>query len=382
VSRGAAAALAGLVLILAALTFEAQPLFVPGVAFIIIGVITPRWVWLATRGASLDRRLQARRVIEDEPLEATVTVTRGAFGLPRAEIADPLADHPVPLGRRLAPITGRRATSLRLQARFSRRGRVKLPPPSLLVSDALDLATGVCQGTGSDGEVLVLPRTERVRWISTALGDRLDQPRTRALLEPVAATEVDGLRPYRPGTPASRIHWPAVARGAGLLERRLLADADSRPLVVLDARCDRGPEELDAAVRAAASLALELARRGGCGLLLPGRRRSLQIDADLAAWPAAHAQLAVVEGGPTTRPPTLAPGAIAGDVFYVAAAPLRRAPATLFSAPRGLVAVVLPESLTTGISRAPSFEVAGCSGFVFRAGHASPVRRTSARLVA
>jgi uncharacterized protein (DUF58 family) len=370
------------VLILAALTFEAQPLFVPGVAFMIIGVLTPRWVWMATRRARIVRRLQARRVIEDEPLEAVVSVTRGACGLPRADVVDPLADQPVPLGRGLSLITGRRTVTLRLEARFSRRGRVKLPPPSLLVRDALDLATGVCQGAGSDREVLVLPRTDRVRWINTALGDRLDQPRTRALLEPVAATEVDGLRPYRPGTPASRIHWPAVARGAGLLERRLLADADRRPLVVLDARCSGPLEELDAAVRAAASLALELARRGGCGLLLPGRRRSVQIDPDLAAWPAAHAQLAVVEGGPTTRPPTVGPGAIAGDVFYVAAAPLRRAPATLLNGSRGLAAVVLPESLSAGMSRAPSFEVAGCHGFVFRGGHSSSAARSSARLVA
>ena len=56
-----------------------------------------------------------------------------------------------------------------------------------------------------------------------------------AASEAMAAVDVDGLRPYRPGTPASRIHWPAVARGAGLIERRLQADGDSRPMIVLDA---------------------------------------------------------------------------------------------------------------------------------------------------
>ena len=93
-----------------------------------------------------------------------------------------------------------------------------------------------------------------------------------------AAVDMDGLRPYRVGTPASRIHWPAVARGHGLIERRLQADGDSRPLVVLDARLpgpDAQSELLDAAVRAAASLVLELARRGGCGLLLPGEQRPI-----------------------------------------------------------------------------------------------------------
>jgi uncharacterized protein (DUF58 family) len=31
----------------------------------------------------------------------------------------------------------------------------------------------------------------------------------------------DGLQPYTPGTPIGRIHWPALARGAGLQQRRL-----------------------------------------------------------------------------------------------------------------------------------------------------------------
>ena len=80
-----------------------------------------------------------------------------------------------------------------------------------------------------------------------------------------------------------------------MLERRLTADGDSAPLVVLDASAPPSEEALDMAVRAAASLCLHLARRGGCALLLPGDRRPLFVAPDLAAWPAAHARLAVVE---------------------------------------------------------------------------------------
>ena len=102
-----------------------------------------------------------------------------------------------------------------------------------------------------------------------------------------AELDLDGLRPYREGTPASRIHWPAVARSGEMLERRLTADADSAPLVVLDAPRPPSEEALDMAVRAAASLCVHLARRRACALLLPGDRRPTALAPDLAAWPAA-----------------------------------------------------------------------------------------------
>src|SRR5439155_4932797 len=141
-------------------------------------------------------------------------------------------------------------------------------------------------GTGPAQELLVLPRTEPVSWSTRERAARSEGPDRRPVDEPPASVDVDGLRPYRPGTPASRIHWAALARGAGLLERRLRSDGDTRPLVVLDARGSGPPEHLDAAVRAAASLTLELARRGGCRLLLPGERRAVAVEADLASWPA------------------------------------------------------------------------------------------------
>ena len=111
-----------------------------------------------------------------------------------------------------------------------------------------------------------------------------------------AELDLDGLRPYRPGASASRIHWPAYARTGEMLERRLVAESESSPLVVLDSRRASSEESLDAAVRAAASLCVHLARFGGVGVLLPGDRRVTQVASDLVAWPAVHARLAVVEG--------------------------------------------------------------------------------------
>src|SRR5204863_261368 len=89
-------------------------------------------------------------------------------------------------------------------------------------------------------------------------------------------------RPYQTSSPASRIHWPALARGHGMMERRLRMDMDARPLVVLDTRGPAGEDAVDEAVRAAASLALHLARAGGCALLLPGERRA---TTGVGSWP-------------------------------------------------------------------------------------------------
>ena len=48
--RAVAVALGGALLIVVALAFDTSPLFVPGVAFLAIGALTPALVWLQRRG--------------------------------------------------------------------------------------------------------------------------------------------------------------------------------------------------------------------------------------------------------------------------------------------------------------------------------------------
>ncbi|HYB28540.1 MAG TPA: DUF58 domain-containing protein [Solirubrobacteraceae bacterium] len=374
--RAAAVLAAGLALILIALTFEAAPLFVPGIALIVLGLAAPAWVHLAARGAAIERRLDSDRVVEEEPIEATIEVSRGNWGLPGAAVLDPLAGKPVLIHAPMSLISGGRTASVRIVARFPRRGIRRIDPPSLVVADALELAHAMVVSPSPPQELLVLPRTERVRWAPGA-GEKWRRAAGTASIEPLGATEVDGLRPYRHGTPASRIHWPALARGMGLLERRLRADTDSRPLVVVDARGSGPPEHLDAAVRAAASLVLELGGRVGCGLLLPGEHRPLEVEPDLAAWPIAHAKLALIEGGPDTRAPGLAPGARSAQVVYVAATTQSRLPAGLAGAGVRAAVLVIPKPLVTQPLHDATFEVAGCVGFVVGAG-----RRQRERAVA
>ncbi len=365
--RAAAVVVAGLALILVALLFDASPLFVPGIAITLLGAVAPAWVSLAARGATIERKLESERVIEDEPIEATIEVTRGHWGLPGAAVADPLAGEPVSIRGPMSLISGGTTASVRIVASFPRRGLRRIEPPTLIVSDALELARVVRLSASPPQELLVLPRTERVKWVPGA-GEKWRRATGAAPIEPFGATEIDGLRPYRQGTPASRIHWAALARGAGLLERRLRADTETRPLVVVDARCDGPLDHLDAAVRAAASLVLELGTRTGCGLLLPGEFRPLEIEPDLGAWPVAHARLAMIEGGPETRAPGLAPGARSAQVLYVAATRHARLPAGLAGAGVRAAILVVPKGLATQPRHEATFEVAGCLGFVVGAG--------------
>jgi len=351
---------AGAALIVVARLFDAVPLYVPGVAFLLIGVVAPVWIRLAARGASVQRRLNVRRIVEDEPFEFELQVRCGRTPALAGAILEPLVAEPIPLGPRLR--TGTR----RLTASFDRRGLRRLGPPALVIRDPFDVCRRVCPGTGPPQELLVLPRTEPIRFpaaLGTGVRTASASFRRADAREPasLAEVEIDGLRPYREGASASRIHWAALARGAGLLERRLRAESDARPLIVLDARGAAQPEDLDAAVRAAASIALDLAGHGGCALLLPGERRATPLDGGAGPWAAAHARLALIEDAPGMPAPFLSGvGVRRGPTFYIAARPLQRLPATADGVARAARVLIVPGRLA---GRVASFEVAGCSGY-------------------
>jgi uncharacterized protein (DUF58 family) len=354
--------------VLTAFTFDAAPLFVPGVAFVFLGVLAPLWVWFLARTASVERRLEQDRVVEGEPLEAMVEVHGW---IPGGHLSDPLLSGWVRL-------PGGRRTGIRVLARFERRGRRHLAPPAVAIHDPLGLAESTIISDRPAQDVLVLPRTERVSW--TRPGRDGAEPASRsARADLIAAVEVDGLRPYRLGTPASRIHWPALARGAGLLERRLRVDGDQTPLVVLDPRGASVESDLDAAVRAAASLTLELARKLGCRILLPGSRRPLAVEPDLVAWPTAHTRLALIEGGPQARAPALAGvRAALGALFYVTPRRIDRLESTLGNGGFAGTTMILVVPAGAGGRVRPSFTVAGCVGFTMRFGRHESIEREAA----
>jgi uncharacterized protein (DUF58 family) len=349
VRSAAGCAALGLLLLLVAGTFDAEPFYVTGSALVLLGAGAAGWITAGAWGAGVHRILERRSVIEEEPLVVRVEAVAGRFPLPPGFIDEPLLREPVQLQ------AGRRRSRVRIEATFTRRGRRVLAPPALVLRDPLGLAQRTIPASGPD-EVLVLPRTFPVRSLGTA-GEAADA-HARALLTAAAENEIDGLRPHREGAPASRIHWPAVARGAGLMERRLIAESDSRPLVVLDPRNPTSPESLDAAVRAAASLVRHFAKRSGCALLLPGDRRAQVVEADLAAWPKLHVRLALL--GDENGPSLVAAQNRRGLIAFVTARPVDRAPRGLGRTPGGLL-LVMPGEIP---GRRAVIEVAGCHGYI------------------
>ncbi|MDX6675630.1 MAG: hypothetical protein QOH11_3048 [Solirubrobacteraceae bacterium] len=354
--RGALATGAlGLALVLLGVIVNAEPLLVPGVALVALAAAAAGWVAAAARGATVERELSASRVMEEEPLNVRITARAGALPFPGGALEDSLLPQPARLP------AGRAVARVRIDVRFGRRGARALPAPALALRDPLGIAIRTVGG-GGEQRVLVLPRVHPV--MASGEGSPLQSGGSAA---PVAGAEVelDGLRPYRVGAPASRIHWAALARGAGLLERRLQPEGEGRPLVVLDAAGPAEADDLDAAVRAAASLAHALARGGGCSILLPGDRRATALEPDGRGWPAVHARLALV--GPGSPPSALgAAAAGAHAVYYVAARRGARAPHRLL---RGhghqRVVLVVPGGFA---GRRAAFAVAGCSGYVLASG--------------
>jgi uncharacterized protein (DUF58 family) len=345
----------GLALCLSAAVFDTPSLYLPGVALLVIAFGLSAWVRLAARGANVVRAAGPHTVVEEEAWPLRLEVRTGVLPAPGGELLEPLLGWPL-------PIAGRWSRRARINVRFSRRGRRRLEPARLVIRDPLRLDAVELLGDGEQ-DVLVLPRIEPVAPAGEGGGagrsalDAGHAPAGRSLDRSVAELEIDGLRPYREGAPASRIHWPAVARSGEILERRLIAELESAPLVVLDASTPAGEEPLDAAVRAAGSLCVYLARGGGCAVLLPGERRQVELDSDLVAWPQVHVRLALVEaGGP---PPALSRGARGGAVFWVTATSARRPPKVLERIPASARWLVTPAPLP---GHAVVFTVAGCSG--------------------
>jgi len=323
-----------------------------------MALVASVWVGLATP-RRLEREAGPPRIIEGQLYPLRIRAHGARVSPPSGELTDAALAEPVAIGPRWS---GR----LDQATIFSGRGMHRLTPARLEVRDPLGLRVVVIE-SDDPGELLVLPRIEPV----VAAGRGADGVRTSSIagLEDGAAAsrldaraielEIDGLRAYREGSPASRIHWPAFARTGELVERRLIAGADAAPLVAVDATRPQSAQALDIAVRAAASLCSHLGQGGGCAVLLPGDRRPAEIEPDMRAWPQIHARLALLTAG--GRPPAALKTLRSGAVFWVTAQERPSLPAALRSGGTGKRYLVTP-SLDEQPSRSAAFTVAGCEG--------------------
>jgi uncharacterized protein (DUF58 family) len=339
--------------VLAGAAFDSPSLYVPGIALALLVAGSRIWVRLAAREAWIERERGPWSIVEGESCKFLVTAHAGRIPLPGGRVVHPLARSSTAIGVRLP-------RRVMVEVPGLRRGRHLLEPVTLEVIDPFRLTRAAVRA-GERDQVLVLPRIEPVVTrpgrgsAGVEGGEGIEGLGSAGLDTRSIDFEVDGIRPYRDGSPASRIHWPTAARVGELVERRLVAGADSSPLVVLDSSVPGDDDAVDRAVRAAASLCVHLAPLGGCALLLSGDRRPHEIDPLLRTWPQIHARLALVEGGGS--PPVVRRGlaARADTVFWVTASGTPPASAGLAGASTYLVAQASPAG-------GAAFSVAGCDG--------------------
>ena len=343
-----------LALVVAGVAFDTLSVLVCGSALAVLVLAATAWVRTATLATRIERLPGPTRMGEDEAYPLRVRVARGRLPLPPAVLADPILPEPVAVGSLSASL-------ISVAAPAPARGRHLVGPARLELSDPVGLARREIV-TAAAEELLVLPRIEAVRLSGGAGREEgwmagLDHGGDGPGIESGAIDlEMDGLRPYRPGSPASRIHWRTVARTGEMHERRFVAGADAAPLIALDASDPAGREELECAVRAAASLCFHLARRGGCAILVGDRSSPSVVDPRLRSWADVHARLALVKAGDPVPRPRQGAGRLA--TFWVTASTSSGAARTAARRMPGAY-VVSPAPL--GGARV-AFTVAGCSG--------------------
>ena len=273
-------------------------LMAPAVGLAVVAVAAWATVGFAARRLSISRHVLTEEALEDGPIAVRFEV--GGLGrLPIRLEAQVDGAVWVPLG----------VAGGEVLLTIGRRGAYRLGPSPLRLRDALGIVERRLH-VGRGVPLLVLPRPD-----ASALA-------ARPWAGP-ADDDLDGLVPYTPGTPIGRIHWPTLARGAGLHARRIATAAGGLPLVVVETSGAPEASAVDWAARVCAGYILGLARTGGCRVLLPGDRAATTVTDTAGQWRAVHRRLAVMQPSGHGTPPAHLAGMLAGALRIEAA----RAPA-------------------------------------------------------
>jgi MoxR-like ATPase len=280
VSRAGGLALGAIALATMAGALASLALFAVAVGLLLVVAAAGVNVAMAVRRLVVNRSLLQDEVDEDQPVVVGFQV-RGLGRLPlpvRLEVQVDL-DSWVPLGE----------SGGRVELLVGRRGAWQLGPSRLRLTDGWGIVHRLLL-VGQPEPLLVLPTPDPhpslPRWPQAAVGGPDFEP------------DLDGLEPYVPGTPPSRIYWPALARGGGLHQRRLVASAGGdRPLVLVDTAHTGDPRAVDWAARTAAGVILGLAAGGGCRVLLPGDQVATTVTGLTVAWRGVLHRLALLEPG-------------------------------------------------------------------------------------
>ncbi|HWE10674.1 MAG TPA: DUF58 domain-containing protein [Solirubrobacteraceae bacterium] len=299
-------------LIVAAGALASVALLAAAIGLVLLAAGSGVAVGFAARRITVTRAISAREVQEDRPIHLRLRVA-GIKWLPvRLEIEAEAGQW--------EPIT---RSEVVLTVCVGRPGAVWLAPSRLRLRDAAGIFEWHLHA-GRAEPLLILP-----------VPDASAQPDPSRSI-PADDLEPQGLAPYTPGTPLARVHWPALARGAGLHVRQFAPPPGGLPLVVVDTVGAPSSQAVDWAARTAAGYIRALARGRGCRVLLPGDAGETGVAVLAGEWRAMHRRLAMlrdsVPGAPRVRVPLAPTG-----VLHVRAASAPAGLAPPPPLPRGVV---------------------------------------------
>jgi uncharacterized protein (DUF58 family) len=248
-------------------------LFVVATGLALLTAAAGAVVTLAAGRVTVARFISAREVQEDASILLHFSISR----MTRLPVRLEIEDHS---GGWILIGDGKTSIDLRV----GRRGAHWLAPSRVRVCDALGIFERRLLA-GRLEPLLILPAPQQ----SASL--RAGRLAIGVDLEP------QGLRPYASGTPLSRIHWPSLARGAGLQVRHLAPWHEGLPLVVVDTAGAPSSEAVDWAARTAAGYILTLARSGGCRVRLPGDAGETSVVGLDGEWRAMQRRLSMLGDG-------------------------------------------------------------------------------------
>jgi uncharacterized protein (DUF58 family) len=170
-------------------------------------------------------------------------------------------------GRRAArflvpPLAGGATARAAYRIPTRRRGRYRVGPLSVAVSDPFGLARRATAGAG-EAELVVRPRVHEIV-APVAVGSRVtadsEAPSARSMVSDLG-NDFLTLRDYELGDDLRRVHWRSTARTGELMIRQDEARWRSRAAVVLDVLpAAHDAESFEVAVEAAASVTARLVR--------------------------------------------------------------------------------------------------------------------------
>jgi uncharacterized protein (DUF58 family) len=314
-SRPLGLLLAAATMAAAAGTVASLALFALAVGLALLTVSAGITVVVASSRVRVARTIVEREVQEDAPVRLRFDVQgMGRLGV-RVEVEDDAGGW-----------LDVRPPGAVAEVRVARRGEYRLLPSHVRVRDAL----GIFQRSrrvGSAEPLLILP--------APVAQSSLDPAQPAAAGDP----EPEGLQAHTPGLPLTRIHWPALARGAGLQVRRFAASPGGLPLVIVDTAGTCSSQAVDWAARTAAGQILALTRSGGCRVVLPGDAHATTVAGVDAGWRALHRRLARL--GHSTHAPAAPRAPEASAILIRAAAAPPRQLRVLPPLPAGVVRLAI-----------------------------------------